>query len=225
MLQRTAAAVKPLSNAGRAPADPPRLPSRAPPPTPRHARRRAEIVAAAARVFAARGFHGASTQDIADQLGIRQASLYYYFASKETALEAVCRVGVEGFLEQAQAVAKLPVRAPEKVARLIKSHLAPLEDRGDFVRTFQRERRHLPEPSRRRIGRIARRYERVIEGVLADGVDKRQLRADLDTRMATLALLGMCNAVAAWYTIEPRASLERIAAAFGALVCTGVSAT
>jgi AcrR family transcriptional regulator len=41
------------------------------------ARRRApEIIEAAARVFADRGFHGATTQDIADVLGIRQASLY-----------------------------------------------------------------------------------------------------------------------------------------------------
>ena len=43
-------------------------------------RRQPEMVAAAAKVFARRGYHGASTQDIADVLGIRQASLYYYFA-------------------------------------------------------------------------------------------------------------------------------------------------
>ena len=49
-------------------------------------RRAAEIIEAASRVFAERGFHGATTQDIADVLGIRQASLYYYFPSKEDAL-------------------------------------------------------------------------------------------------------------------------------------------
>ena len=44
-------------------------------------RRTEEIIEAAAQVFAERGFHGATTQDIADVLGIRQASLYYYFPS------------------------------------------------------------------------------------------------------------------------------------------------
>jgi len=39
-------------------------------------RRAPQIIDAAARVFAERGFHGATTQDIADVLGIRQASLY-----------------------------------------------------------------------------------------------------------------------------------------------------
>ena len=43
----------------------------------------------AASVFAAKGFHGASTRDIAERIGIKQASLYYYFDSKLEALEEV----------------------------------------------------------------------------------------------------------------------------------------
>ena len=58
--------------------------------------------------FAERGFHGATTQDIADVLGIRQASLYYYFSSKEAALELVCLRGVEGFFEAAKTIAARP---------------------------------------------------------------------------------------------------------------------
>ena len=58
---------------------------------PNGPRRRAEeVLEAAAAVFADMGFHGASTQDIADRLGMRQASLYYYFILKEVALELVC---------------------------------------------------------------------------------------------------------------------------------------
>ena len=68
-------------------------------------RRAPQIIDAAARVFADRGFHGATTQDIADVLGIRQASLYYYFWSKEAALELVCIKGVEGFFEAAKVIA------------------------------------------------------------------------------------------------------------------------
>ena len=64
-------------------------------------RRSGEIIEAAAQVFAERGYHGATTQDIADVLNIRQASLYYYFPSKEVALEMVCMGGVEGFFETA----------------------------------------------------------------------------------------------------------------------------
>ena len=66
-------------------------------------RRADEIIDAAASVFAERGYHGTTTQAIADVLGMRQASLYYYFPSKEAALELVCARGIDGFVEGAEA--------------------------------------------------------------------------------------------------------------------------
>ena len=42
-----------------------------------------DAVRAAASVFSEKGFHGASTKDIAQRLGMKQGSLYYYFDSKE----------------------------------------------------------------------------------------------------------------------------------------------
>jgi AcrR family transcriptional regulator len=44
------------------------------------------ILRAAAALFAARGFHGTSTRDIAAAVGIRQPSLFHHFASKHAIL-------------------------------------------------------------------------------------------------------------------------------------------
>src|SRR5687767_7761714 len=117
------------ARSGRAPA--PRQPNRF--------RRAGEIVEAAARVFAERGYFGASTQDIADVLGIRQASLYYYFPSKEVALEQVCTQGVAEFIEAAKSIAKGGGKAEDKLAALMRSHLAPIGSRTHFVRVFLNE--------------------------------------------------------------------------------------
>jgi TetR/AcrR family transcriptional regulator, cholesterol catabolism regulator len=184
-------------------------------------RRAPEIIDAAARVFAERGFHGATTQDIADVLGIRQASLYYYFPSKEGALELVCLHGVGGFFEVAKAIASGPGTAAEKLSRLIKAHLSPLVDRSDFVRVFLNERQHLPAENRRRIGKWSRGLERVFEDVLKEGVRRGEFRPDLDTRLAALATLGMANAVASWFRKED-AAVDRISAEFARLVADGV---
>ena len=188
----------------------------------RRQRRSAEIIDAAARVFAERGFHGASTQDIADVLGVRQASLYYYFPSKEVALEMVCARGVEGFVENAIRVTERKASAAEKLAGLIQSHLAPLRDRADYVKVFLNERRHLPAESRRRIGRLSRAVERIFEDVIRAGVQRREFRSDLDPRLATLAILGMVNAVASWIGKNKGATIERVSAEFAALVLAGM---
>ena len=196
------------------------------PSTRRHAQRRRapEIIDAAARVFAERGFHGATTQDIADVLGIRQASLYYYFSSKEAALELVCLKGVEGFFEAAKAIAAEKRSARERLPLLMNSHLSPLLDRGNYVKVFLKERQHLPSESRRRIGRWSRGLERIFEQVIREGVEKGEFRADLDVRLTALAALGMCNAVPGWYDKEGRSAAE-IAAQFSKLVLHGVVMT
>ncbi|MCZ7566390.1 MAG: TetR/AcrR family transcriptional regulator [Burkholderiales bacterium] len=189
---------------------------------PARKRRAAETTAAAARVFAERGYHGATTQDIADVLGIRQASLYYYFRSKEAALEEVCLDGVGAYVARAAAIMRGPGSAADKLAQLVRHHIAPWRDRADFTRVFLRERHNLPDASRHRVGRYARRYERIFQQVLEAGVAAGEFRRDLDCRIATLGAIGMCNAASAWYGVEPGATLERIAGVFAALLLEGV---
>jgi AcrR family transcriptional regulator len=203
----------------------PRKRNRAPPArgkNPGARRRSGEILDAAARVFAERGYHGATTQQIADLLGIRQASLYYYFPSKEIALELVCMQGVEDFYDRARAIAAGAGSAREKLAGLIRAHLMPLLDRAEYVKVFLNERQYLPRQSRRRIAKWSHGIERVIEAVIKDGMRRGEFRADLEPRLATLALLGMLNAAPAWYAKEGR-SLERIASEFVRVAISGLA--
>lgn len=184
-------------------------------------RRAPQIIEAAARVFAERGYHGATTQDIADVLGIRQASLYYYFSSKEEALELVCTKGVEGFFDAAKTIAAGPGSARERLTLLINSHLSPLLDHRDFVRVFQNERQYLPAESRKRVGRWSRGLERIFEDVISEGMTNGEFRADLNPRLTTLAILGMCNAASTWYRKE-NAPVSHIAKEFARLAIEGM---
>src|ERR1019366_5871310 len=184
-------------------------------------RRSVEIIEAAAQVFAERGYHGATTQDIADILHIRQASLYYYVPSKEAALELVCIQGVAGFFEAAQAIACGPGKARERLAGLIRAHMVPILDRGNFVRVFLTQRQFLPNRSRRRVGKWSRGLEKIFETVIRDGMRKGEFRGDRDPRLTTLAILALANGVSSWYGKED-ASMERIGTEFVSLVLDGL---
>jgi AcrR family transcriptional regulator len=187
-------------------------------------RRADEVIDAAARVFAERGYHGTSTQAIADVLGMRQASLYYYFPSKEAALELVCLRGTDGFVEAAEAVVESAGTPLDKLTRLIGAHLAPIETKRDYVKVFINERRYLPDASRRRLGRKTRRIERCFEHVILAGIADGSLRRDTDARLAMLAMLGMCNAVINWRPVDQAKDARRIAAEFACLIANGLAA-
>jgi hypothetical protein len=107
---------------------------------------------------------------------------------------------------------------------LIESHLSPLIDRGDFIKVFLNERQHLPTESRRRIGRWSRGLERIFQDVINEGIANGEFRDDLEVRLATLAILGMCNAASSWYSKE-NVSVPDIATAFSQLVMSGMNKT
>lgn len=179
------------------------------------------MIVSAACVFAARGYHGASTQNIADRLGMRQASLYYYFATKEAALEEVCAKGTAGFLERARSIQTGDGTAAVRLRRLLEAHVAPLANRSDYMVTFLNERKWFPRDSRRRIAGISRQIETVFEEVIHEGIAAGEFRADLDPRLAALGFLGMMNAVAAWHGREA-APIDKIAAMLSGIALNGV---
>lgn len=185
-------------------------------------RRAAEIIDAAAAVFAEKSYHGTTTEDIAARLGIRQASLYYYVRSKEDALAQVCKIGVEGFLEFAQEIAANGQSAAERLAQIVGRHLGSNDIRPDYTKVFLAERQHLPAASRKSIGRSARAYEKVIEGLVREGVNSGELAANIDPRLATLALLGMCNEAAKWINTRRGAAVPATTAAFCQLILHGL---
>jgi TetR/AcrR family transcriptional regulator, cholesterol catabolism regulator len=184
-------------------------------------RRSGEILEAAAKVFAEKGYHGATTQDIADVLGIRQASLYYYFPSKEVALEVVCARSAEGFLNTAQAIAAGPGTPTERLQGLVRSHISPILQRGDYIKVFLTQRHFLPKPSRLRVARVSRGIESIFEATIREGIRSGDFRGDIDARLTMLGILGMANAVSSWYRKEGF-SVERIASEFIAIILAGI---
>ncbi|RZS87545.1 TetR family transcriptional regulator [Motilibacter rhizosphaerae] len=77
------------------------------------------ILDVAARLFAERGYAATPTRAIADAVGIRQASLYYHFPSKETILVELLRSTVRPSLDFCADLAARGVPAPEALHALV----------------------------------------------------------------------------------------------------------
>ena len=195
-------------------------------PTPRWERRYREVLGVAATIFAEKGYTGASTRDIADRLGVRQASLYYYFPSKEAALHAICELGVKDFIANLEGIIATPAPIEEKLRAAIANHLLPLRTHpeADYVRVFLRHRHELPDGMRHTIAALARKYTSLVERLFLEGRASGELRADLDPHLNALALLGLCNSVLANRSLPRTASIDEIVEAYARIIIGGVVA-
>lgn len=199
--------------------------ARAQGPTATRRRRHREIIDAAAAVFSEKGYHGASTREIAERIGMQQGSLYYHLRSKDAALEEVCRIGVSDFVAGLDAIVADDGSIEEKLRRAVANHLEPLRHRRDYVRTFLFGRYNLPRELRGEVWRLTRQYEDLLEALLRQGVSEGSLRPDLDCRLAMQAFIGMCNAAAVSHRPSSGPPLDACIAAFADIILAGMRHT
>lgn len=76
--------------------------------------RRAEILEAAADLFAARGFHGVSIEDIGAAVGVSGPALYRHFSGKEALLTEMLLDISERLREQGRGWPPPPTRTPRR---------------------------------------------------------------------------------------------------------------
>ncbi|MEM9172071.1 MAG: TetR/AcrR family transcriptional regulator [Pseudomonadota bacterium] len=161
---------------------------------PRYETRKLAAVRAAASVFAERGFHGASTKLIAESLGIKQASLYYYFKSKQQALAEVCLYALEDYVERLTLIDQSPQPFAAKLLAVFNAHLAAYREKNEALKVYNDERLYLPEDARTEIHQLGSGYRQLLESMFERAVADGDLRADVDCHFAAQAVIGIGNA-------------------------------
>ncbi|MCG5214194.1 SACE_7040 family transcriptional regulator [Streptosporangium soli] len=127
-------------------------------PTRDRRSRRTGILDAASRLFAARGFHGVSIEDIGAAVGVSGPALYRHFAGKE-ALLAEMLLDVSERLRTSGATCATTAAGPdEALDALVRGHIAFALGHPALIVVHDRELDNVPEPDRRRIRRLQRLY-------------------------------------------------------------------
>lgn len=160
----------------------------------RYDQQRQAAIRSAAAVFATKGFHGSSTRDIAEHMGIKQGSLYYYFKSKEEALGEVCLFGIADYAQRMQAIAATDQPFETKLLATFTSHLTSYREKNEALKVYNDERLYLPEDKRIKLKELGSGYRRSLEHIFEQGVKSGSLRTSLDCHFAAQAVIGMCNA-------------------------------
>ena len=161
------------------------------PPVPRRRSRRDEILEIAVGLFAARGYHGVSMDDIGSAAGVTGPALYHHFAGKEAMLVAALIPVSEGLLHGGKdRVARHPDDARAALGDLIDFHVEFALENPAVIALHLHELDRLPEEPRRQIRRLQRLYVEEWVSVLT------QVRSELSApqaRVAAHAAFGLMN--------------------------------
>ena len=103
-------------------ATPHTLRSRRKPKGEGHARR-AEILAAAERIFVEHGYEGATIRKIADEVGLSSTALYMHFAEKGEILQEICSQAFSALLEMNQAIVAEPAEPEIRLRRMLRAYI------------------------------------------------------------------------------------------------------
>jgi len=160
----------------------------------RYDQQRQAAIRSAAAVFADKGFHGSSTRDIAEHLGIKQGSLYYYFKSKEEALGEVCLFGLQDYVARMRKIAESDQPFEAKLMATVTSHLTSYREKNEALKVYNDERLYLPEAKRTTLKELGSAYRQSLEDTFQHGVDEGVLSGSIDCHFAAQAVIGICNA-------------------------------
>ncbi len=95
--------------------------------------RRGELLAAAERLFYAKGYEQTSVQDILDEVGFSKGGFYHHFDSKLSVLEAICDMRAQESCERAKRVVSEEMSAVDKLNALLHSSALWQNENSSFV--------------------------------------------------------------------------------------------
>jgi AcrR family transcriptional regulator len=176
--------------------------------TPRAARRE-EIVAAAARTFATEGYAAVGMRDVAEAVGIRGASLYHHFASKEEILFAICLTVTREPNELNLPLLDAPGTPSQRLAALVRGHLQHLHRRRVEHVVGLHELAALTPEHRAVIDDHRRYYQRRVRDVVAAGMRTGEFGVP-DARLAAFAICDMLNGLSNWFHDGGELALEDV---------------
>lgn len=202
----------------------------APAPTPtkqtRVNPRRDLIISRAADAFGRHGFHATTLDDIAGQLGVTKASLYYYFSSKEDLLYAVLKMAMREHIDRVDRglATHGGASAAKKIEVAIIEHMRLLASEYEGAFLLQQEYELNNDDHRAEILALRDEYQRRFVDIIREGVQSHCFRVR-DERIVALMILGSINWFLRWYRSDGRFTVDEIARVFVDMILHGLLAS
>jgi TetR/AcrR family transcriptional regulator, fatty acid metabolism regulator protein len=150
--------------------------------------KRRQLLDAAVRVFARKGFHASRVGDIAEEAGVAHGLLYHYFKSKDQVLEAVFQENWNLLVARVESVEETDEPAADQLRHIAAIVLRTWLHLPDVVRVVIQEFGRSPELAER-VGELTLPID-ALERVIVRGIERGEFRKDIDPTFAATVVYG-----------------------------------
>lgn len=186
---------------------------------PARSERAAQISDIAARLFRERGYAAVSMRDIAMQAGLRTASLYHHYGSKDELVKEILDTGIRRVRMSVESALENVGSAASPRARLsaaVRAHLTTLHEVSDYASANVRIFGQLPKDLKSASMEERRRYEVIWSRLVNELTPGTLERARIDS-----FVIGALNATLEWVT-PVKDDLETLSAFITTMICDGL---
>ncbi len=161
--------------------------------------RRSALLAAARRVFGAKGFDQATMDAIADQASVAKGTIYLYYPSKQSVYDATFAAGTAELTERTDASVRAAPTAKAAIAAFVGARVAYFQEYPDYFRIYVTEMSRIvtDRSPRKGVCRAALdRHTRALQAVIEDAVVRGEVRA-VDPAATALAVFDITRGLVA----------------------------
>src|SRR5213080_1620600 len=156
------------------------------------------ILEAARKVFADKGFHEATVDDIAEAAGVAKGTVYLYYQSKRDVYFAALKFGISQMYALLLQETKKVSTPEEKLKALIAAKLAYFDENRDFFKIYYSELGNIPSTHPCGIDTefkaLYQEQARLVEAILKEGARKKAVR-NLRTEQTAFAISDIVRGV------------------------------
>src|ERR1051325_5394536 len=161
--------------------------------------RRAGILRAARKVFARRGYDGATMDDVADACSIAKGTLYLYFKSKRQIYVAVLKQDLESLREATRRAIDGASSAEDRIRAFVTTRFDFCEQHRDFFRIYNSDLSTIfvnPQPTQKDLRDFYLSQAHVLANIIKEGIRTGELR-DVPANSAAFAIYDITRAAIA----------------------------
>ena len=187
--------------------------------------KRGQILSAAMKVFAEKGFYKTTVSDIARTANVAHGTICLYFKTKDEILIQIFEKEISALIDHVQREIGRKPRVENKLRRLIEIQMNLIETNPELTELLLLEARQSGKFLRSTaINQIAN-YCELIEGVLKQGVEEGIIRSDLNLSAASTVIFGGIEGIATRWILETkRGFLSEMAQTITKLILSGIFA-